>query len=156
MRLPRFFEKKRGERRTGSQVWASAGEAAFYAALLVAGLVFGGLLVFGVAVPEWRLNHDFLPARGVVLADGTVVDADIVVSDADAAHLYRDLVPRAEQALASRVKLSQAHYSMGLFVMYFGTTRTYPDVAHHTIWMGERYRELLEDIFHRQKLAEDF
>ena len=95
-------------------------------------------------------------ARGVVLADGTVVDADIVVSDADAAHLYRDLVPRAEQALATRVKLSQAHYSMGLFVMYFGTTRTYPDVAHHTIWMGERYRELLNDIFHRQKLAEDF
>ena len=95
-------------------------------------------------------------ARGVVLADGTVVEADIVVSDADAAHLYRDLVPRAEQALATRVKLSQAHYSMGLFVMYFGTTRTYPDVAHHTIWMGERYRELLKDIFHRQKLSEDF
>ncbi len=95
-------------------------------------------------------------ARGVVLADGTVVEADIVVSDADAAHLYRDLVPRAEQALATRVKLSQAHYSMGLFVMYFGTTQTYPDVAHHTIWMGERYRELLNDIFHRQKLSEDF
>ena len=95
-------------------------------------------------------------ARGVVLADGTVVEADIVVSDADAAHLYRDLVPRAEQAFATRVKLSQAHYSMGLFVMYFGTTRTYPDVAHHTIWMGERYRELLNDIFHRQKLSEDF
>ena len=95
-------------------------------------------------------------ARGVVLADGTHVEADIVVSDADAAHLYRDLVPRAEQALATRVKLSQAHYSMGLFVMYFGTTRTYPDVAHHTIWMGERYQELLNDIFHRQKLAEDF
>ena len=95
-------------------------------------------------------------ARGVVLADGTHVDADIVVSDVDAAHLYRDLVPRAEQALVTRVKLSQAHYSMGLFVMYFGTTRTYPDVAHHTIWMGERYRELLNDIFHRQKLAEDF
>jgi len=95
-------------------------------------------------------------ARGVVLADGTSVDADIVVSDADAAHLYRDLVPRTEQALATRVKLSQAHYSMGLFVLYFGTTRTYPDVAHHTIWMGERYRELLNDIFHRRKLSEDF
>jgi phytoene desaturase len=95
-------------------------------------------------------------ARGVELADGTVLEADVVVSDADAAHLYRDLVPRTEQALATRVKLSQAHYSMGLFVMYFGTTRTYPDAAHHTIWMGERYRELLEDIFHRQKLAEDF
>lgn len=95
-------------------------------------------------------------ARGVILADGSVVDADVVVSDADAAHLYRDLVPRSEQALATRVKLSQAHYSMGLFVLYFGTTRTYPDVAHHTIWMGERYQELLNDIFHRHKLAEDF
>ncbi|MBM3826810.1 MAG: phytoene desaturase [Verrucomicrobia bacterium] len=95
-------------------------------------------------------------ARGVVLADGAVLDADVVVSDADAAHLYRELVPHGEQALATRVKLSQAHYSMGLFVLYFGTTRTYPDVAHHTIWMGERYRELLDDIFHRQKLAEDF
>ncbi len=95
-------------------------------------------------------------ARGVVLAGGTCLDADIVVSDADAAHLYRDLVPPAEQKLATRLKLSQAHYSMGLFVMYFGTTRTYPDVAHHTIWMGERYRELLNDIFHRRKLSEDF
>lgn len=108
----------------------------------------------GATVERIRIEQGV--ARGVELADGTVLDADVVVSDADAAHLYRDLVPRAEQALATRVKLSQAHYSMGLFVMYFGTTRMYPDVAHHTIWMGERYRELLEDIFHRQKLAEDF
>ena len=108
----------------------------------------------GATVERIRIEQGV--ARGVELADGTVLEADVVVSDADAAHLYRDLVPRAEQALATRVKLSQAHYSMGLFVMYFGTTRTYPDVAHHTIWMGERYRELLNDIFHRQKLAEDF
>ena len=108
----------------------------------------------GATVERIRIEQGV--ARGVELADGTILDADVVVSDADAAHLYRDLVPRAEQALATRVKLSQAHYSMGLFVMYFGTTRMYPDVAHHTIWMGERYRELLEDIFHRQKLAEDF
>jgi phytoene desaturase len=108
----------------------------------------------GATVERIRIEQGV--ARGVELADGTVLEADIVVSDADAAHLYRDLVPRAEQALATRAKLSQAHYSMGLFVLYFGTTRTYPDVAHHTIWMGERYRELLEDIFHRQKLAEDF
>ena len=108
----------------------------------------------GTTIERVRIEQGI--ARGVVLADGTAMDADIVVSDADAAHVYRDLVPRAEQALATRVKLARAHYSMGLFVLYFGTTRTYPDVAHHTIWMGERYRELLDDIFHRQKLADDF
>jgi phytoene desaturase len=45
---------------------------------------------------------------------------------------------------------------MGLFVLYFGTRRRYPDVAHHTIWMGPRYRELLKDIFRRRILPEDF
>jgi phytoene desaturase len=29
-------------------------------------------------------------------------------------------------------------------------------VAHHTIWLGPRYRELLKDIFDRKLLAEDF
>ena len=70
MRLPRFLEKKRGERRTGSQIWGSVGEAAFYACLLLAGIVFGSLLITGVAVPEWRINHDYLSARAVVVGKG--------------------------------------------------------------------------------------
>ena len=45
---------------------------------------------------------------------------------------------------------------MSLFVWYFGTRRSYPDVPHHTILVGPRYRELLEDIFERKVLAADF
>jgi phytoene desaturase len=45
---------------------------------------------------------------------------------------------------------------MSLFVWYFGTRRSYPDVPHHTILVGPRYRELLEDIFERKVLAQDF
>jgi phytoene desaturase len=45
---------------------------------------------------------------------------------------------------------------MGLYVLYFGTRRQYPDVAHHTVWFGERYRELLTDIFKHKHLADDF
>lgn len=48
MRLPRFFGKKRGHRRTGSQAWGSFGEAVFYAALVAAGLCFACLLLTGV------------------------------------------------------------------------------------------------------------
>lgn len=70
MRLPRFFGKKRGHRRTGSQAWASLGDAAFHAALLTAGLVFGGLLLSGVAVPEWRMNHQFEATEGLVVGKG--------------------------------------------------------------------------------------
>jgi phytoene desaturase len=45
---------------------------------------------------------------------------------------------------------------MGLFVWYFGVRRRYPDVGHHTILLGPRYRGLLADIFERKVLAEDF
>jgi phytoene desaturase len=45
---------------------------------------------------------------------------------------------------------------MGLFVWYFGTRKQYPDVAHHTILLGPRYKELLEDIFEKKVLADDF
>ena len=45
---------------------------------------------------------------------------------------------------------------MGLFVSYFGTSRQYPDLRHHTIVLGPRYRGLLHDIFERRVLADDF
>ena len=47
MRLPRFFTKKRGHRRTDSQAWGSFAEGLFYALLVGAGVVFGLLLVTG-------------------------------------------------------------------------------------------------------------
>ena len=94
--------------------------------------------------------------KGVVMMDGRVLSADLVVSNVDPAHLYSQMVKPTEQPLATRLKLRAAEYSMGLFVLYFGTTRTYPEVAHHTIWMGERYRELLADIFDHKTLSDDF
>lgn len=95
-------------------------------------------------------------ATGIRLESGIKLDADVIVSNADAAYLYRKMIPAAQQSVSTRIKLATAHYSMGLFVLYFGTTRTYPEVAHHTIWLGPRYRELLEDIFNRKVLANDF
>ena len=95
-------------------------------------------------------------ATSVRLKDGRQIAADLVVSNADAAFLYTSMVDRKAQPLSTKLKLKAAHYSMGLFVLYFGTTRTYPDVAHHTIWMGPRYRDLLADIFDRKVLADDF
>ena len=95
-------------------------------------------------------------ATGVTLESGGTLSAELIVSNVDPAHLYGKMVKPAEQALSARLKLASAEFSMGLFVLYFGTTRTYPDVAHHTIWMGQRYRELLADIFHHKTLSEDF
>jgi phytoene desaturase len=93
-------------------------------------------------------------ATGVELESGEFVPADLVISDADPAFLYSRMIRKVPAV--PELKLKAAQYSMGLFVLYFGTTRTYPTVAHHTIWFGDRYRELLRDIFHRHHLGPDF
>ncbi|SFV10574.1 phytoene desaturase [Methylobacterium sp. 174MFSha1.1] len=93
-------------------------------------------------------------ARGVALADGTEIAADVVVSNADSAVTALNLLPPEARGWRER-RLDRAHSSMGLFVWYFGTRRTYPDLAHHTILLGPRYRGLLDDIFSRKVLAED-
>ncbi len=95
-------------------------------------------------------------ATGVLLHDGRTLAADLVVSNADPAHLYRSMISPTEQTRTVRLKQRFSKYSMGLFVLYFGTRKTYSDVAHHTIWLGRRYRSLLRDIFDRKVLADDF
>ncbi len=95
-------------------------------------------------------------ARGVRLESGELLDAEVVVSNADPMHLYGSMIDSRHQTAGVRLKRHAARLSMGLFVMYFGTRGTYPDIAHHTIWLGRRYRELLSDIFHRRVLADDF
>jgi phytoene desaturase len=47
---------------------------------------------------------------------------------------------------------------MSLFVLYFGTRRRYTDtgLAHHNIILGSRYKGLLDDIFNKKILADDF
>jgi phytoene desaturase len=95
-------------------------------------------------------------ACGVELATGERITASVVVSNADSAMTYRKLLPPAARKSWSDRKIERKRYSMGLFVWYFGTRRQYPDVYHHTIMMGPRYRELLTDIFHRKVLADDF
>ena len=44
-------------------------------------------------------------------------------------------------------KKKRMQYSMGLFVYYFGTKKTYKDIEHHTIKFGNKYKEHLDDIF---------
>lgn len=126
---------------------------------LVEGLVdlidgLGGTIRLGETVQQITLDGQ--RATGVRLVSGENIDANLVVSNADVAWTYRHLVPSHARTTWTNERLEKARYSMSLFVWYFGTKRQYPDVAHHTILLGPRYKALLEDIFERKVLADDF
>lgn len=95
-------------------------------------------------------------ARGVRLKSGETFEADAVVSNADVAWTYLNLIPAKYRKKNTDKKIKSLTYSMSLFVIYFGTNRRYENMAHHEIIMGERYKGLLGDIFDRKILAEDF
>jgi phytoene desaturase len=95
-------------------------------------------------------------ARGVELVSGERLAADVVVSNADAAWTYRELLAGERHRHWHESRWRRAHYSMSLFIWYFGTRRQYPEVGHHTILVGPRYRKLIADIFAGRQLAPDF
>ena len=95
-------------------------------------------------------------ARGVDLADGTRLRADLVVSNADTAYTYRHMIAPEHRSFWTNRRIERGRYSMSLFVWYFGSDRRYEDVPHHMLILGPRYEALLRDIFRHHRLAEDF
>lgn len=97
-------------------------------------------------------------AQGVELANGEKLEADAVVSNADVAFTYMNLIDPVHRRKYTDRKIARTKYSMSLFVIYFGTKKRYLDsgLAHHNIILGPRYKGLLDDIFHKKHVAKDF
>ena len=140
--------------RTGGVHFAMGGTASLVRGLLSLIEGQGGQVRYGAKVQQILLQGR--TAVGVQLDSGEHIGAQVVVSNADAAWTYQHLLPAALRRHWSDRRLARARYSMSLFVWYFGTRCKYPDVRHHTILVGPRYRELLRDIFERRMLADDF
>jgi len=93
---------------------------------------------------------------GVRTAAGERIDCSLVVSNADPSFVYKNLLAADHRRRHTNRSVARVRQSMSLFVGYFGVGRTYPELAHHTILLGPRYRGLLDDVFTRRVLADDF
>ncbi|HMB13530.1 MAG TPA: phytoene desaturase family protein, partial [Roseovarius sp.] len=116
----------------------------------------GGTLRMGVEADEIVLRDGRV--TGVKLVGGEVLEAPLVISNADAGHTYARLLRNRPRRRWSDAKLKRRRWSMGLYVWYFGTKGTaemWRDAGHHTILNGPRYKGLVRDIFRTGKLAED-
>ena len=95
-------------------------------------------------------------ATGVTTQSGWHMDCDMVASNADIMHSYRDLLKGSRSAQRTRASLERKSYSPSLFVVHFGVKGTWPGIPHHMILFGPRYKGLLDDIYRHGVLAEDF
>ena len=83
------------------------------------------------------------------------INVDNVICNADPPSVYEKLLENKKVSSIFEWKKKRMQYSMGLFVYYFGTKKTYDDVEHHTIKFGKKYKEHLDDIFNKKKLNND-
>ena len=82
-------------------------------------------------------------AAGVRLADGELLPAEVVVANADAAHVYGDLVP----APAAARRLARATPSLSGFVLLLAVRGRTPGLAHHNVLFPADYDAEFDDVF---------
>jgi phytoene desaturase len=83
------------------------------------------------------------------------LQADAVVVNADFAEAMRKLVPGRHRSKWSDKKIASKTYSCSTFMMYLGIDGRYDDVAHHTIYLAENYKQNLRDIEETHRLSEN-
>ncbi|WP_299954001.1 NAD(P)/FAD-dependent oxidoreductase [uncultured Modestobacter sp.] len=89
-------------------------------------------------------------ATGVRLADGAVLPADVVVCNADAAHLYGRLLPARVPARGPRAALRRVTPSSSGFVLLLALRGRTPDLAHHTVLFPTDHTAEFDALFGRQ------
>lgn len=94
-------------------------------------------------------------ARGVRLAGGEVVRADIVVSNADLVYTYKKLVPAQHRRVYTDARLDRMDYACSGYLLYLGVDKTYPHMRHQALYFSEDYRANLDAIFRTRTLPRD-
>ena len=140
--------------RKGGVWFAKGGTGALIAAMVRLFEDLGGTVQLDAEID--RIDISESSATGLSLRDGRRFAFDQVASNADVVHTYRDMMRDSERGRSRAAALLRKRYSMSLFVVYFGLRREHPELKHHMVLFGPRYRELISEIFGTSKLADDF
>jgi phytoene desaturase len=92
---------------------------------------------FGFDSEVERIDTNSNHARGVRLADGSRLDADVVLANADLPYVYQHLLPPDGMARA----LARKRFSCSAISFFWGVDKTYPGLGPHTLFLADDYRE---------------
>ena len=94
--------------------------------------------------------------KSIKINNSKIIECNYVICNSDPPNVYKNLIKsKNNYNYLFKRKMRRMDYSMGLFVYYFGSKKQYPNVAHHTIYFGESYKEHLNKIFEKKILSDD-
>lgn len=139
--------------RKGGVWFAKGGTGALVRAMLKLFEDLGGTVELNAPVDQIIISAGRAEA---VVYGGRRQRTDMVASNADIVHTYRDLLRAEAWGRRNARSLGRKRFSMSLFVVYFGLRGERPDLRHHMVLFGPRYRGLIHDVFHGDSLPDDF
>jgi len=92
---------------------------------------------------------------GLTDASGNRIQADLVVSNADAYETYLHLVAQSSISNRKQNRISNLEPSCSGFVLLLGTDRTYENLLHHNIFFSEDYEREFKQIFDHKVMPDD-
>ncbi len=90
-------------------------------------------------------------ARGVELADGRRLDADVILANADLPYVYHDLLPQD----GTVKQLEHKRFSCSVVSFFWGVDKAYEALSPHTLFLADDYRENFESIMDDLTLPEN-
>ena len=97
-----------------------------------------------------RINVDADKAEGLLFEDGSEIQADLIVANADLPYVFKELLPDRLRSF----KMSFLKYSCSGMVFHWGLDKAYPQLAHHSVFLAGDYKESLDKIFKDKTMAE--
>ena len=89
-----------------------------------------------------RIDVNAMHARGVLLADGAFLEADVVLANADLPYVYQQLLPEDGMVKA----LARKRFSCSVISFFWGVDKKYENLGPHTLFLADDYRENFECI----------
>lgn len=93
--------------------------------------------------PVKKLKVEGSKVKGLLLENGREFSADIFVGNADLPYIYKELLPKNNQAK----KLENKLYTCSTIMFYWGVDKTYPQIGHHNVFLGGDYKASFDQIF---------
>jgi len=90
-------------------------------------------------------------ARGVELEDGSHLQADVVLANADLPYVYQELLP----ADGSADKLFNKRYSCSVISFFWGVDKVYPALLAHNLFLADDYHQNFDSIIDHLTLPDN-
>lgn len=92
--------------------------------------------------PVERIEVNGTRARGVLLEDGRLLEADVVVANADLPYVYQTLLPSDKTG----ERMAHKRFSCSAISFFWGVDKPVPQLGPHTLFLADDYRNNFESI----------